>query len=195
MKLNVMAVLIAAGVAALVGGIVSFIITVMGGDPGIVPTMVGVFAGIFAIYIRGNLLGTRKLPDAEPALKAEVLAFRPSAGQALLIVYREGFVAKLAGMDLTLDGQTFTQLKSPQFSAVGLNLGPHRLVAAFTGGAGKQNAPSEVTFDVHDGEVVVFQAVAKMGAIKGSVVLNRVQANQTLSDRLKTMTMVASDKV
>src|ERR1700722_13522684 len=76
----------------------------------------GAFFGVFVAYIFANLAGNRKIPPAGEAEKQAVLQLQPPPGKALLVEFREGFVAKLAGLNLFLDGRPFAQLSSPKFT-------------------------------------------------------------------------------
>lgn len=112
----------------IIGFIVAFVVSAGltlvamagGASPGMTPALVGMIFGAFTAYLLANLAGNRKQKAADPAAKSAALALRPEEGQALLIVYREGFVGKAAGLDVEVDGRTVVQLKSPRFAAVPL---------------------------------------------------------------------------
>jgi hypothetical protein len=72
---------------------------------GVTPYIYGTFTGAFVAYIFANLAGNRKVPTADAAQKDAALALKPPPGKALLVVYRDGFVAKLAGLDIAVEGK------------------------------------------------------------------------------------------
>lgn len=173
--------------AALLG----FIGSVGGRDPGFTPALVGMIFGAFTWYIMANLAGNLKAKAATPEAKAAAVALRPEPGKALLIVFREGFVGKAAGLNVIVDGQPRAQLKSPRFTAIPLDPGLHEIETAFGALAGKQNRASHDTFSTVAGDVVIFTAKISMGALKNTISVERITPNQTIADRLSDMIMIA----
>lgn len=180
-------------VALLIGGGLAFLAAAVGADPGPIPGFLGAFLGVFVAYIMGNLAGNRRAKNATAEQKAAVLALRPEPGQALLIVFREGFVGSAAGLNLTVDGRFVAQLKSPRFTAVSVAPGGHSFTLGFGGLAAKQNRPDEEGFIAAPGQVVAYQAVMAMGALKNRVVVRRIEADEALVQRLKSIRMVAPE--
>lgn len=181
-------------VAVLVSGGLAFFFLSAGADAGYLPMMVGAFLGIFTAYIMANLAGTKLGKAATPEQKQAVLDFRPQFhDQALLIVYREGFVGKAAGMDLSVDDRFVAQLKSPRFTAISVAPGGHQLSMAFGGLAGKQNKPTLEGFIAAPGDVIAFRATMQMGMMKNRIVVERIQSDDALIQRLKPMIMIAPE--
>ena len=171
--------------------LLSFIGSAGGRDAGFTPTLVGIIFGTFTWYIMANLAGNLKAKAATPEAKAAAVALRPEPGRAMLIVFREGFVGKAAGLNVIVDGQPRAQLKSPRFTAIPLDPGSHEMETAFGALAGKQNRASHETFTVVAGDVVIFTAKVSMGALKNTITVERITPNQTISDRLSDMIMIA----
>ena len=180
-------------VAVLVSGGLAFFFSSAGADAGYLPMMVGAFLGVFTAYIMANLAGTKLGKAATPEQKQAVLESRPEPGQALLIVYREGFVGKAAGMDLSVDDRFVAQLKSPRFTAISVSPGGHQLSMAFGGLAGKQNKPTLEGFIAAPGDVIAFRATMQMGMMKNRIVVERIQSDDALVQRLKPMIMIAPE--
>lgn len=156
--------------------------------------MAGAILGVFTAYIMANLVGTKRSKAATPEQKRAALELRPQfSDQALLIVYREGFVGKAAGVNLSLDGKPVAQLKSPRFTAVSVAPGGHQLAMRFAGLAAKQNKPTLEGFIAAPGEVIVFRATMEMGMTKNRIVVERITADPELVKRLTPMTMVAPE--
>ncbi|WP_087118932.1 hypothetical protein [Brevundimonas sp. SH203] len=173
---------------------VAFLFSALGADVGYLPTLAGAFFGLFTAYIMANLVGTKLGKTATPEQKQAALDFRPpSDDQALLIVYREGFVGKAAGLDLSLDDRYVAQLKSPRFTALSIAPGGHQLAMAFGGLAGKQNKPTLEGFIAAPGETIVFRATMQMGMTQNRIVVERIAADQDLVQRLKPMIMIAPE--
>lgn len=111
------------------------------------------FVAIFALIgflIYKALRGNRRLEKLSDAERSRLLSERPVAARAL--VYREGFMAKLAGFDIAVDGVSHAQLKSPQSVAIDLAPGEHTLVVK---AAGKDQPP--FAFSLGAGEVAVIR--------------------------------------
>lgn len=152
-----------------------------------------IFLGLITGYLMANLQGTKAGPKASEAEKAAVLTLRPSPGKALIIAYRQGFVGKAAGMNITLDGQPFAQIKSPQFTAKEVDPGQHGLGFTFAGLAAAQNKPVIAGAHVTEGQVVAFRATLSMGALKNSITVDRIDDLTGLADGLRKMKMVAPE--
>lgn len=180
-------------VAFVISGAMSLLVAMAGGDAGFIPMMVGGFFGVFTAYIMANLAGNRKGVAASPEQKAAAVSLTPPAGQALLIVMREGFVGMAAGLNVTVDGRIVAQLKSPRFTAIPLSVGTHEMELAFAALAGKQNKPAVDRFGAGAGEVVVYRAKVAMGALQNTIALERIHADADLSNKLRGMTMTAPD--
>lgn len=180
-------------VAFVISGALSLLAAMAGGSAGMTPAIVGSIAGVFTAYIMANLAGNRKGVAASSEQKAAAVSLTPPAGQALLIVMREGFVGMAAGLNVTVDGKIVAQLKSPRFTAIPLSVGSHEMELAFAALAGKQNKPAVERFGAGAGEVVVYRAKVAMGALQNTIALERIHADADLSNKLRGMTMTAPD--
>jgi hypothetical protein len=170
-----------------------FLGSVAGQPPGLATWMPGVIFGVLVAYVMSNLVGTKRAKAATSAAKDAVLAFRAEPGQALLIVFREGFVGMAAGMNVAVDDRPIAQLKSPRFTAVSVSPGPHKASARFTGLAGAQNRGAEHDFVAAAGDVIALRMVMSMGAMKNTINMERVDQSDSLALKLKSMTMVAPE--
>nr|WP_314429003.1 hypothetical protein [uncultured Brevundimonas sp.] len=178
--------------------VVSFLIGFLGGavgaDLGLLPMLAGLFAGGFTAYIMANLAGNRVGVAASDADRAQAASLIPPPGKGLLVVYREGFVAMAAGMNLALNGREFAQLKGGKFTAIAVEPGEHQLSAGFGGLAGAQNNAATVGFAVAAGQARVYRATVSMGAIKNAIALATAPGDRTdVSVRLARMPMTAPD--
>jgi hypothetical protein len=153
----------------------------------------GAFFGVFVAYIFANLAGNRKIPPASEAEKQAVLQLQPPPGKALLVVFREGFVAKLAGLNLFLDGKPFAQLTSPKFTSVVIAPGAHNLRCGFGGLAGPQSQKGSYDFQATADGFVAVRIGARIGAIQGVMSLKAVDDAQAVRAKLAGMPMVKAD--
>jgi hypothetical protein len=158
----------------------------------IAPTLYGAGTGVFVAYILANLAGNKRVPNASDAAKAAALKLTPPAGMALLVVYREGFVAKLAGLNLAIDGREFAQLTSPKFTALALAPGSHTLAAAFGGLAGAQSKAASHDFQAEAGAVTAVRINARMGMVQGAVKFTPETDLAAVQMKLANMPMVAA---
>lgn len=124
------------------------------------PWFIGLIFGVVAGTVYLLLSGNRKLPLADDAARARALA-GPEGGQAQLLVVREGFVGKLAGVDVLVDGVAATQLKSPRFAALALAPGRHEVVATVQG-----KSTEAVPLDLSAGETAVLRIDMAIGRAK-----------------------------
>jgi hypothetical protein len=160
---------------------------------GSTPYLYGVGTGMFFAYIFANLAGNRKLAIAGDAEKQGALALQPPPGKALLVVYREGFVAKLAGLNIAVDGREFAQLTAPKFTVLALPAGPHTLTCGFGGLAGPQSKPGTYSFEAPaDGVVAVGIGVA-MGLVQGSMKFTPLAGADAARAKVGRMPMVKAD--
>ncbi|MEJ0064398.1 MAG: hypothetical protein WDM85_02435 [Caulobacteraceae bacterium] len=153
----------------------------------------GAFFGVFVAYIFANLAGNRKVPAASEAEKQAVLQLRPPSGKALLVVFREGFVAKLAGLNLFLDHKPFAQLTSPKFTSVVIAPGAHNLSCGFGGLAGPQSQKGSYDFQATAGGFIAVRIGARIGAIQGVMSFTPIADAQTLRTKLAGVPMVKAD--
>ena len=108
------------------------------------------FVGIGYLIYNG-LRRNRSVQTVSDGERARILAEGPVAG-ARALVYREGFIGKLSGIDVSIDDVPYAQLKSPQSVAIDLAPGDHRMVAQV---AGKNQPP--LAFTVAPGETALIR--------------------------------------
>ena len=193
MNKTVVWVLVGFAVAFVLAFLVNAMAAAAGTRLGITAWFLPLIIGAFVAYIGGNLSGNRRTPKASADVRAKALTLTPEPGAALLVVFREGFVGKAAGMNLSLDGREFAQLKSPRFTAIRIEPGSHNLTVAFGGLAAPQNNAGDQTFTVSAGQVAIFRATLAMGAIKNTIRLEPVDDLAWARSRLERMPMTAPD--
>ncbi|MBV9994111.1 MAG: hypothetical protein JO127_02755 [Caulobacteraceae bacterium] len=172
--------------------VVSLLLAVVAG-PGPEGPVLGAMMGAFTAYILANLAGNRKVAAASAAEREAALSFQPPEGKALAYLYREGFVAKAAGMNLSVDGREVVQLKSPRFTRLVLSPGRHVLVAGFGGLAGAQSKPATYDLDAKAGEVTILKIGAAMGLVQGNITITPADDLAAAKTRLSGMTMIAAE--
>jgi hypothetical protein len=155
-------------IGVLAGVIFGFLMTFAFPD-GPQPIIYGVCAGVFTAYVASNLAGNRKVPQASSTEKQAALQMQPPPGKSLLYVYREGFVAKLAGLNLQVDGAEFAQLTAPKFTCLVVSPGPHTLTCGFGGLAGPQSKKGVFEFVAPADGVTVVGIGVNMGLVQGAV--------------------------
>ena len=160
---------------------------------GITPYIYGVFTGMFVAYIFGNLAGNRKLPIAAAGEKEAALALKAPPGKALLVVFREGFVAKLAGLNIAVDGKAFAQLTAPKFTVLALPPGAHTLTCGFGGLAGPQSKSGTYAFEVAGGGVAAVGIGVAMGLVQGSMTFTPIADVDAARAKVSRMPMVKAD--
>lgn len=137
--------------------------------------------------------GTSKEVRVDDAARQAALSAVAPAGQALLYLYREGFVGKAVGWDVTLDFAKLAQLRSPRFTQTTVAAGPHTLRVSVSGVANANNKPGETTFEAQSGEVIVFALKSKAGALGITLSFVREQDAGAARQRFSKMRMAAPD--
>jgi hypothetical protein len=153
----------------------------------------GAFIGAFIAYILANLAGNRKVPAASDAEKATALELKAPPGEALLVVFREGFVAKLAGLDLYLDGKPFAQLTSPKFTSLVVAPGPHNLGCGFAGLAGPQSQKGSYDFVAPENGFFAVRVGVRIGVVQGVMSFTPIAGAQALKAKLAAMPMARAE--
>ena len=149
--------------------------------------------GLVVAYLLSNLAGNRKVAAAGGAERQQAMRMAPPAGKAMLIPYREGFVAKMAGLDLAVDGKPFAQLLSPQFTCVLLTPGSHTLTGAFGGLAGAQSKPASWAFEAAPGSVLAVRIDSALGMVQGAVKFTLDGDLDKVKKKMDRMRMAAVD--
>ena len=174
-------------------GVLLYMLMLMLVGPGLQATWTGLFGGIATAYILSNLAGNRKVAMAAGADKEKALALTPAPGKALLVVAREGFVAKLAGLNVAIDGREFAQLKSPAFTTLEIVPGAHTLTAGFGGLAGAQSKAGAYEFEAADGAVVAVRIGVAMGLVQNAFKFTPLTEPAALRSKLAGMPMVLAE--
>jgi hypothetical protein len=182
--------LIAFAVVFAVSFILNFVLTARGAHPGFEVTLSAMGIGALVFLILSNLSGNRKVQVADAGQRALALSFAPAEGRALIYFIRTGFLAKAAGMNVSVDGQDRAQLKSPQFTCIDVVPGAYQIEGALGGGAGAQNTPQSTIVTVQAGEVAALLFKVKMGGMKGSVSIENIPTEQA-KGLIANMKMVA----
>ncbi len=125
--------------------------------PTVSPAFIGLIFGVVAGTVYLGLAGNRKVPLADEASRTRALQ-GAEPGSAQLIVLREGFYGKAAGVDVSIDGVVRTQLKSPRFAALALAPGRHEVGAEV-----QRRSAVPVTVELAAGETQVLRIKVGMG--------------------------------
>jgi hypothetical protein len=186
------AALIAFVAVGLISFVLSFVMTALGAHPRfeVIVIAMGITLPVFVIF--WNLSGNRKVWVADAGQRAQALSFAPPAGRALIYCIRTGFLAKAAGMNISIDGRECAQIKAPQFTCVEVLPGMHTIEAALGGGAGAQSNTQSTDVIVQAGETAALLLTVKMGGMKGSVSIENIPTEQA-KGLIANMKMVAPD--
>lgn len=192
MPKQLVAILAGLAVAAIVSFGLSFLLAANGAEPGNSEWVLGAVLGVATMTAMLSLSGNRKVDAASAEARAAALAFAPPAGQGLLIVFREGFVGKAQGIDISVDGRVVSQLKGTRFTALPLGPGRHRMEGRLTGAMDAHGGVGEAEFDLEAGATIVLRVTVKMGLTSGNVVATRVDDLAAAKTKLAKMPMVAA---
>lgn len=156
--------------------------------------IIPVVLGVLVFFILQMRSGNRKEVRVDSASRQSSLTAAAPAGQALLYVYREGFMGKAVGWNVSLNGAVLAQLRSPRFTQTAVSPGSHTLAVSLGGLAGTQNKPAEVTLQVQAGEVIVMAVKAKMGALSNTLFFVREPDAPAALQKFSKMPMVAAQR-
>jgi len=154
-----------------------------------------VVLGVLVFFILQMRAGNRKEVRVDAAGRQSLLSAAAPAGQALLYVYREGFMGKMVGWNVSLDGAALAQLRSPRFTQTALSPGAHTLAVSLGGLAGTQNKPAETIFEAKPGEVIVMAMKSKMGAMSNTLFFVREPDATAALQKLSKIPMVAAERL
>ena len=153
----------------------------------------GASIGTFTMIAMLNMSGNKKTKTADKSARSAALSLTPPAGQGLLVVYREGFMGKAIGVDVSVDDGEVAQLKSPRFTALPLAPGHHTLKAQLAGSMNAGSTPGEASFDLAAGASIVFRITLKMKMTTSDVVLTRIEDEALAKKKIAGMTMIAPE--
>jgi hypothetical protein len=193
MSKTVQAIVLGVAVALVAGLAFGFLLGLDGEDHTATATVSGLGAGVVAAYIFGNLAGNRRIANASNAEKSTALSRVPPPGKSLLFLYREGFVAKLAGLNITVDGKPVAQLKSPRFTCVVVPAGTHAVAAKFGGLAGAQSLMGECSLQAPADGAAAVRMTAHLTMTKGGIELEPQADVGVVRQRLSGMPMTPPD--
>ncbi|MDJ0278666.1 hypothetical protein QLH51_17880 [Sphingomonas sp. 2R-10] len=126
------------------------------------PVPIGMALGFAVGLIYLLLANNRNVAVAAPDVRQAALdAPPPTDGTARLIVVRQSRMGMMVGVDISIDGTTITQLKSPRFAILSIAPGRREVVAA---AQGKPSKPQ--TVEVAAGEIVVLRVATGFAGVK-----------------------------
>ena len=187
--------------AVIIGFIVAFVVSLamawldaIAGQPDLPQeVLIGAVFGAITAYILGNLAGNRSIASASGADRAAAIARTPPPGKMLLYVVREGFIARMAGLNISIDGRPVAQLKAPRFTLIALPARQTTLGAAFGGLAGAQSKPNEIVLEPPANGVLVVKITIAMGLVQGSVKFAVAPDAEAARKSLASTTMTPAD--
>lgn len=145
----------------------------------------GLFAGLNARS------ANRRVPLANDARKAELLAFTPRPGIGWIVVMRGKKNAGGAlGFDVSIDGKVVAQLMPKRFTVVALAAGEHRLAADMPGAPGTV-FPLDIA--IAAGAVQIFAIEMSMGLMRATIRLDPVTDTPAVRAALASMSLVEAE--
>ncbi len=175
---------IVVGVAMLTSFLLALLRSAAAGQSGqpLPSPLIGMTLGVVAGAIYLGVAGNRKVALASD--ESRTAALEPvTDGTARLIVFRNGFYGKLAGIDVTVDGATRMQLKSPRLAVLPLTPGVHEVGARVQG---KDAQP--LRLDLAPNETIIVQLST---GLKGPALVP-AGTLATMRDTLASIPMVQS---
>lgn len=183
--------LVVYGLAAIAGLIGYFVLRALfGGEIMMIVALIALVVG--GVIVFRNLQTNRKVADASAEQRAELLAFAPVAGKAVLYVFRNQFVGRAVGVNVLIDGREVAQLKSPRFTRILLTPGAHR-IAGYTGTNKKPGEGDGLAFTADAGEVLVVKCEVEAQMLGVTVKFTPLSVDAARADVTKIAKMVVAD--
>lgn len=174
-----------AGLATfLVGGVLG-----LAGADNFIAGGVGVMVFVTVYSALQRMDGNRKTAVRDAGERTAALASVPAAGQGVVYVYRTGFMAKLLGIDVSVDGVAEGQLVSPRSMQIVLPAGRHELTASTA--ANNTKAAEPLIIDLSSGSIVIVELQIQGGMAKNILRLRLDDNTEAARQRLATMPMIA----
>jgi hypothetical protein len=144
----------------------------------------GLFAGLNA------RAGNRRMPVANDARKAELLAFPPRPDHGWIVVMRDkGKIGSGIGFDVAVDDVVVAQLMPKRFSMFALRAGSHRLSIEVPGDTGNFSGTS-LDVVVAPGTTQIFAIRSSMGVMRTALRLDPVTDTPAARSALARMQLV-----
>ena len=160
----------------------------------VVAALVGLFIGIrypglallllipVLIFVVVVLMRNKSGAVASPEALAHALQMTPAAGKARLYVMRKGFVGGQQGMNIAIDGQLQSQIRTKYFLMAELDPGAHQVKARMS--SGTEGAARTHDLMLAAGDIVLLDMKLNMGALQDTPdfteIRDPVQARQML---------------
>lgn len=147
----------------------------------------GLFTGLNA------LARNRRVPVANDARKAELLAFPPSPGAGWIVMMRDrSNAAGSIGFDVSVDDVVIAQLIPKRFTMTALPAGAHRLFADIPGAPGP-SAVAPLDIVVTPGAIMIFAIRTSIGLVRTSPRLDPIADTPEARAALARMLLVEPD--
>ncbi|MGZ5131839.1 MAG: hypothetical protein ACXWJ1_11030 [Caldimonas sp.] len=171
MNKTVRNVLIAVGVAALVGLVFGFLGAATR-SPEVASSgqVLAIAAGCLAFFVAHLCGANRRVATADAGARAQALAFTCPADRALVYFVRTGFAGKAVGVDIVIDGKPVAQITSPRFTCLALAPGPHELLAQVGDGSSALSpAPARSVMTLAAGSITLLHIAIQRGMVKSQL--------------------------
>ncbi|MXO89771.1 DUF2846 domain-containing protein [Pontixanthobacter aquaemixtae] len=164
------------GIAA-IGGLIIGMQSPMLGMLLIIPVVIFV-----AVILLRNQSGA--LADAE--VTADAKAMTPAAGKARIYIMRNGFVGGQQGMNITVNGDLNSQIRSKYFLMAEVDPGQHEVTAKMSSGSKSESH----TFSLGAGEVILFDMKLNMGMVQGTPDFTEIRGAREAQGMFRNLKMV-----
>lgn len=180
--------------ASIGAGIVGFFLgpkLLSGFSPSTVLMLAAIFFMALIGYIIWALSNNRGAKKADEAQQVHAKAMKASDGKARIYITRRGFVASMQGVDVVIAGIAKGQIKSGQMLMAEVSPGSYSISVNAAKASLAKGADMDVP--VVDGEVVVLAVAFEMGALKGTLLLDRCDDQQARNNVAHNKLMLWED--
>lgn len=127
--------------------------------------------GVLTFFILHLRAANRRAAPADADALARALAFTCPPDRALVYFIRTGFAGKAVGVDISVDGKTVAQIKSPRFTCVALAPGLHELTVHIgSGGSAMNPGSAKHSGTLSAGSVTLLHIGIQRGMLKSQLV-------------------------
>ncbi|WOE74064.1 DUF2846 domain-containing protein [Alterisphingorhabdus coralli] len=131
----------------------------------VVPSLGLLLFPLLVVFVVVILLRNKSGEKADPAQTAEAMTMMPAEGKARIYVMRKGFVGGQQGMNITINDDLNSQIRTKYFLMAEVEPGTHTVTAQMSSGTKGSARSHEITLEAN--KSVLLDMKLQMGAVQG----------------------------
>ncbi|MEP3224535.1 MAG: hypothetical protein ABJO01_01060 [Parasphingorhabdus sp.] len=140
------------------------------------------------IFVAVILLRNKSGEKADAGETAEAMKMIPTNGKARIYVMRKGFVGGQQGMNITINGDLNSQIRSKYFLMAEVDAGDHEVTAQMS--SGSKSAAVTHALTLAENETVLLDMKINMGALQGKPDFTEIRDAREANGMLTGLTLI-----